>query len=57
MKLAVAHSRKCQRVVLLGILDVRNAFNSARWHHMPKALENGFHSAGYLLRILRDSGI
>lgn len=42
MKLAETHSRHCQQVVLLVILNVRNAFNSTRLYHMLEALENRF---------------
>lgn len=32
----------------LVMLDVRNAFYSANWYDMPKALENRFHTPGYI---------
>ena len=44
------HSRK---IVLLARLDVKNAFNSARWIDMIKALEK-FEIPVYLLRILKS---
>lgn len=46
------HNRWSRRVVLLVTLDVRNAFNSARWSDMLWALEHTFHVPAYLLRII-----
>lgn len=41
-------------VVLLATIDVKNAFNSARWDNMLSALEDKFQVPGYLCRILRN---
>lgn len=55
---AVRRAEDCnhfsRRIVLLVTLDVRNAFNSARWCDMLQALESDFHVPGYLLRIISD---
>lgn len=45
------HSR---RVVLLVTLDVRNAFNSARWVDMLNSLGRDFTVPPYLLRVIDD---
>ena len=46
------HYSRC--LTLLVTLDVRNAFNSASWSVMLRALEDVFHVPEYLLRILRS---
>lgn len=43
-----------RRVVMLVTLDVRNAFNSARWSDMLNALENTFNVPQYLLRMVQS---
>jgi hypothetical protein len=43
-----------RKIVLLATLDVRNAFNSARWADMLSALTDVFHIPDYLLRILHS---
>lgn len=43
-----------KKIVLLATLDVRNAFNSARWSDILNALERRFQIPAYLLRILKD---
>lgn len=45
------HSR---RMVFLVTLDVKNAFNSARWCDILDALEKTFRVPGYLLRMMKD---
>lgn len=45
------HSR---RMVFLVTIDVRNAFNSARWCDILHALETTFRIPAYLLRMMRD---
>lgn len=45
------HSRQ---LVLLVTLDVRNAFNSARWADMMDAMETTFELPRYLLRMVGD---
>lgn len=52
MQRAESHNQHSRRVVLLVTLDVRNAFNSARWCDMLHALEHKFHIPQYLLKIL-----
>lgn len=42
-----------RKIVLLATLDVKNAFNSARWDDMIEALEE-FRVPKYLLRILKN---
>lgn len=51
---AESHNHFSRRVVLLVTLDVRNAFNSARWEDMLGALEHTFSVPGYLLRLMED---
>lgn len=46
-----SHSKK---IVLLATLDVRNAFNSARWTDMISALETHFKIPSYLLDMIRS---
>ena len=46
------HTHWSRRVVLLVTLDVKNAFNSARWSDMLRALEHTFHVPAYLLRMI-----
>jgi hypothetical protein len=43
-----------RRIVLLVTLDVRNAFNTARWCDMLDALEHQFRIPRYLQRMLED---
>lgn len=43
-----------RRIVLLVTLDVRNAFNSARWKDIFKALEMRFRIPAYLRRLIRS---
>ncbi len=45
---------KLRRVVLLATLDVRNAFNSARWENMIEALEEKFKIPAYLSIMVRS---
>ena len=40
--------------VLLGTLDIKNAFNSARWDDMIRSLEQDFRIPRYLEDYLRD---
>ena len=54
MARAEAFNHHSRRVVLLVTLDVRNAFNSARWCDMLDALENTFHVPPYLMRLIQD---
>lgn len=48
------YNHSSRRVVLLVTLDVRNAFNSARWSDMMHALDEHFQVPKYLLRLLDD---
>lgn len=48
------HNQHSRRVVLLVTLDVKNAFNSARWRNMTQALEHTFKVPRYLLRMTDD---
>lgn len=43
-----------RRIVLLATLDVRNAFNSARWADMTRALEVRFRAPPYIMRMIRS---
>ena len=43
-----------QPVCLLVMLDVKNAFNSAKWSDMLDALQLTFRIPTYLLRMIRD---
>lgn len=47
-------NRHSRRMVFLVTLDVRNAFNSARWCDILDALETTFQVPPYLLRMMRD---
>jgi len=49
---AICHGAR--PLVLLVTLDVRNAFNSARWKDMLHALEVTFQVPEYLMRLIRD---
>ena len=40
--------------VLLVMLDVKNAFNSARWDDMVRSLEQDFRIPRYLGNVLKD---
>lgn len=46
------HNHHSRRVVLLVTLDVKNAFNSAKWTDMLAALERSFNVPRYLMRIV-----
>lgn len=46
------HNHHSRRIVLLVTLDVKNAFNSARWSNMIRALEHSFQVPKYLLRMV-----
>lgn len=48
------HNHCSRRVVLLVTLDVKNAFNSAKWSDMLQALDQTFQTPKYLLRLLDD---
>ena len=52
MRRAEGHNHWSRRVVLLVTLDVRNAFNSAKWSDMLWALEHTFRVPPYLLRMM-----
>lgn len=43
-----------RRIVLLVMLDVKNAFNSAKWSDILEALESDFHVPKYLQRMFQD---
>jgi hypothetical protein len=47
-------SHAARPIVLLVTLDVKNAFNSARWSDILFALEHTFNLPGYLLAMVRD---
>lgn len=51
---AEAYSRHSRRVVLLVTLDVKNAFNSAKWSNIMHSLQDDFQVPGYLMRIIDD---
>ena len=51
---AESHNHYSRRVVLLVTLDVKNAFNSARWVDMLEALRNTFRIPAYLLRLIEN---
>lgn len=54
VKRAEGHNHFSRRVVLLVTLDVKNAFNSARWVDILEALKHSFHLPVYLLRMIGD---
>lgn len=54
VKLAEEGNHHSRRMVLLVTLDVKNAFNSARWSDILEALETTFRIPDYLLRMMRD---
>lgn len=43
-----------KRIVLMATLDVKNAFNSARWSDIIGALESRFRTPQYLMRMIRS---
>lgn len=47
-------SHQARPIVVLATLDVKNAFNSARWIDILEALRDTFGIPNYLLRIFRD---
>lgn len=47
-------NHRSRRLVMLATLDVRNAFNSARWADMLSALKTDFVIPPYLLRMLQS---
>ncbi|BES90458.1 Reverse transcriptase (RNA-dependent DNA polymerase) [Nesidiocoris tenuis] len=49
-----SESSYSRRLCLLVTLDVRNAFNSARWNDILGALRDRFSMPAYLYRVLRD---
>ncbi|XP_054280004.1 uncharacterized protein LOC128998059 [Macrosteles quadrilineatus] len=51
---AESYNHYSRRIVLLVTLDVKNAFNSARWVDMLSALRNSFRVPAYLLRLIED---
>lgn len=53
VKRAESYNRFSRRVVLLVTLDVKNAFNSARWTNILEALAS-FRVPNYLLRMMDD---
>lgn len=54
VKNAENHNHHSRRIVLLVTLDVKNAFNCAKWSDILHALEHNFQVPKYLLRILDD---
>lgn len=48
------HNHHSRRVVLFVTLDVKNAFNSAKWSDMMNSLEHTFNVPKYLLRMIDD---
>lgn len=53
VKTAESRSHYSRKIVLLVTLDVKNAFNSANWRGIIRALQN-FNIPGYLLRMFDD---
>jgi hypothetical protein len=51
---AQTRPHKDRPIVLLATLDVRNAFNSARWEDIVGVFSNIFPLPPYLLRVLKD---
>lgn len=43
-----------QRIVLLALLDIRNAFNSVRWLDIVRTLEMRFQTPEYIMRLIRS---
>lgn len=54
MKKTQEGSRHTRRMGLVATLDVKNAFNSATWESMMRALEFTFEAPPYLLNVLED---
>ena len=48
------HCHAARPVVLLATLDIRNAFNSARWVDILEALKSNFGIPSYLVRVVED---
>ncbi|XP_043275310.1 uncharacterized protein [Venturia canescens] len=48
------HCHAARPIVLLGTLDIRNAFNSARWVDILEALKSNFGIPPYLTRVVED---
>lgn len=54
VELAQSGNHHSRQIVLLATLDVRNAFNSARWADIIAALESRFRVPQYLMRMIRS---
>lgn len=54
VQLAENRNHHSRRIVLLVTLDVKNAFNTARWVDILRALDETFRIPKYLLRIIDD---
>lgn len=54
VKRAEDHNHFSRRIVLLVTLDVKNAFNCAKWSDMLRALGDTFQVPSYLLRMIGD---
>lgn len=54
VKSAQNGSQHSKKISLLATLDVRNAFNSARWIDMIEALEVNFKTPAYIMKMIRS---
>ena len=54
IKKSQSHNQYSKKVVLLATLDIRNAFNSAKWAEILTALKDYFKIPEYLLRVMKS---
>lgn len=54
VELAEAGNHHSRKMVMFVTLDVKNAFNSAKWVDIIDALKNNFNIPGYLMRMVED---
>ena len=54
VKSAQRENQHFKRIALLATLDIRNAFNSARWVDMIEALEVRFKAPAYIMQMVRS---
>lgn len=54
VEMAESGNHYSKKIVMFVTLDVKNAFNSAKWADMIDALKNNFNIPGYLLRMIKE---
>lgn len=54
VEMAEAGNHYSRKMIMFVTLDVKNAFNSARWEDLIEAMKTNFNIPSYLLRVLDD---